>query len=459
MVSIDILPNDVLLEIFDFYQSEEVGSAPDDSCPCTNKAIEAWQTLVHVCQRWRNIVFGSPSGLDLQLVCTTKTPARETLDVWPALPLCIRCDGEYQTESVDNINAVLERSDRVVDIKLDNIGRDLEKVLVAMLKPFPELTELDLEAHRDDGLSRVEAMPVLPNSFLGGSAPSLEVLWLNGIPFPGVPNLLLSAPYLVDLHLRNIPHYGYFSPGAMLTALSTLTSLKYFWLEFDSSQMWSSQRPALPTHSVLPALTHFCFRGITGYLRDLVAHIDAPQLGCFSVLFYDQIEFGTPQLDQFICRTPRLKALENASVTYDREDEATRVSLWQPSFPEQDCISGSVLFDWEDCGDLYICEVPGLQDNLENRRWLELLHPFTSVKNLYLSEELVTIIVPALQELVGGRTTEVLPILQKIFLEGLQPSGPVHEAIGQFISTQQLTSYPIAVTHWEKNKKVVKDDD
>lgn len=55
--------------------------------------------------------------------------------------------------------------------------------------------------------------------------------------------------------------------------------------------------------------------------------------------------------------------------------------------------------------------------------------------------------------------TEVLPILQKIFLEGLQQSGPVHEVIGQFIAAQQLTSYPIAVIHWEKKKKVVEDDD
>ena len=138
------------------------------------------------------------------------------------------------------------------------------------------------------------AVPVVPKSFLGGYAPSLDFLRLNGIPFPGVPKLLLSTPYLVDLHLRNIPHFGYISPRAMITALSTLPSLKHLWLEFHLSRMWSSQRPPLPTQSVLPALTRFCFRGITGYLQDLVAHIDTPQLGFFSVMFYDQIEFGTP---------------------------------------------------------------------------------------------------------------------------------------------------------------------
>ena len=113
------------------------------------------------------------------------------------------------------------------------------------------------------------------------------------------------------------------------------------------------------------------------------------------------------------------------------------------------------MFDWED---FYIYEVPDLhpdlQDTLEKRRRLELLHPFTSEESIPIRGTCANY----LQELVGGMT-EVLPILQKNFLEGLQQSGPVHEAIGQFIAAQQLTSYPIAVTHWEKKKKVVEDDD
>ena len=99
--SIDMLPDDVLLEIFDFFAGG-VGM---------KRQIEKWQTLVHVCRRWRSLVFGSPRRLDLRLVCSDKTPARDTLDVWPALPLYIWC--LYMAESVDNIIAVLEHSDRV----------------------------------------------------------------------------------------------------------------------------------------------------------------------------------------------------------------------------------------------------------------------------------------------------------------------------------------------------------
>jgi hypothetical protein len=94
---------------------------------------------------------------------------------------------------------------------------------------------------------------------------------------------------------------------------------------------------------------------------------------------------------------------------------------------------------------------PQLQDNIENALWLELLHPFGSVKNLYLSEEFALRIAPALQELVEDRATEVLPDLQNIFLEKLEPLGPVQESIGKFVATRRVTSHPIAVSRWDKN--------
>ena len=65
------------------------------------KEIEAWHTLVHVCRKWRNIVFGSPRRLDLRLYCTEKTPVRKTLEVWPLLPIVVYGFG-YEKWGVDN---------------------------------------------------------------------------------------------------------------------------------------------------------------------------------------------------------------------------------------------------------------------------------------------------------------------------------------------------------------------
>jgi hypothetical protein len=102
--------------------------------------------------------------------------------------------------------------------------------------------------------------------------------------------------------------------------------------------------------------------------------------------------------------------------------------------------------------DLYIYEGPysssDWKDDIENGLWLELLHPFTAVKNLYLSKEPATCIVPALRELAEGGMTEVLPALQNLFLEGLESLGPVQEGIGKFVAARQVASRHIAVSSW-----------
>jgi hypothetical protein len=101
--------------------------------------------------------------------------------------------------------------------------------------------------------------------------------------------------------------------------------------------------------------------------------------------------------------------------------------------------------------DLYILEhrhPPYWHDDVENVLWLELLHPFAAVKNLYVMKTFVPRIAPALQELVGERSTEVLPTLENIFLKGFQPSGPLHEGIEKFVSARLLTSHPVAVSGW-----------
>ncbi len=202
------------------------------------KNIEKWQSLVHVCRRWRILVFGSPRRLDLQLVCTPRTPSRDTLDDWPALPLLIQ-GGLTSTSGADDIVVALRHSNRVCEVDLWGPYRELEKVLAAMQVPFPELTRLRL-------LSFDKTLPVIPDSFLGGSSPRLRHFELWGIPFPGLPKLLLSATHLVNLDLSSIPHSGYLSPEAMVALFSVLSSLKSLHLKFRSRQShpdWESRRP------------------------------------------------------------------------------------------------------------------------------------------------------------------------------------------------------------------------
>jgi hypothetical protein len=188
-VTIGTLPDDDLLEIFDFY-----GCGYDE-----------WHTLVHVCRRWRNVVFASPRRLRLQLFCTRNRSVKEMLDVWPELPIIISDEGWYDhpktVENVENVISALELNDRVSWINLRVSCSDMERFAAVMLDPFPALTHLDIWS--DD-----EMAPVISDSFLGGSAPRLQRLSLEGISFPALPNLHLSATDLVTLELWKTPHSG-----------------------------------------------------------------------------------------------------------------------------------------------------------------------------------------------------------------------------------------------------------
>jgi hypothetical protein len=122
-------------------------------------------------------------------------------------------------------------------------------------------------------------------------------------------------------------------------------------------------------------------------------------------------------------------------------------SEWQLSYLQQVCMSSL-----PPVSTLKVLYIPDQrrwwQDDVESTLWLDLLRSFVAVKDLYLSGELVSSIAPALQELVGGRTTEVLRTLENIFLKGYQPSGPLHEGIEKFVAARRLTSHPIAVSRW-----------
>jgi hypothetical protein len=83
--------------------------------------------------------------------------------------------------------------------------------------------------------------------------------------------------------------------------------------------------------------------------------------------------------------------------------------------------------------------------------WLELFHLFIALQRLYVSAKLVAPIAAALQELTEGRTMEVLPVLHSLFLEGLEPSGPVPEGIKSFAAAPPLPDHHVAVQGWDRS--------
>ena len=384
------------------------------------------------------------------------------LDVWPPLPIVIvHIRGKL---SDDSIIAALEHNNRIYEVNLWDISNSLsEKVLAAMQKPFPALTSLQL-GFED------ETTPVDPDLFLGGSAPGLQSLYLHCIPFPRLPKLLLSATHLVKLSLTRLPHSGYISPDAMATCLSVLTRLESLSIKFESPRSRPDRRNRRPpprTRTLLPVLNVLWFTGVIEYLEDLLARIDAPLLKTLFITFFHQLIFDTPRFTQLIC-PPKFRAhgetrvnfsdsrvwvtTETFGASLDLEISCSQ-SDWQLSSLAQVCSSSFLrdlipMVEYLYFEDVYVLQ--RWQDDIEDSQWLELLHPFITVKDLYISQEFVPRIVPALRELTGERVTEVLPALQTLFLDDPHPSGPVQEAIEQFVAARQLAGHPIAVSHWER---------
>ncbi len=259
----------------------------------------------------------------------------------------------------------------------------------------------------------------------------------------------------------------------MVTALSTLTSLEQLFLgfRFPRSQVdRASRRPPPLTRVALLALTSLTFKGDSEYLEDIVSRLEAPLLSDTKITFFNQLVFDTPLLRHFIGRTATFRAAYQAHISchpnsvlfnlYLRnrtEDEGVELSIscepldWQISSLAQVCSTSFPPLPTLERLDIDIEKDRDSplewQDDMEDAQWLELLHPFVSVKDLGLSKDSVPLVAPALQELSGERVTEVLPALQNLFLTGPQPSGPVMEAIGKFTAARQLSGCPVTVHH------------
>jgi hypothetical protein len=461
------LTDDALLDIFDFYLN--------DNIPDRFPNVGEWNILVHVCRRWRNLVFASPRRLNLGLFCSKRRPVRAMLDIWPALPMVIHDDWTRMRDvGPDNVVAALEHPDRVCSINLTGVPSPVaEAVTAAMQVPFPELTYLRL--WRSDGRS----MSVLPTSFLGGSAPRLRTLWLARISFPALPHLLLSASDLVYLALQRIPDSGYISPEAMAAGLSSLNRLKFLRLEFESPRSRPDQpSPPPQTRVVLPALTGLTFQGVINYSEDFLARIDTPVLDqlFMTFKFFLDLGFDVPHLKQFIGRAKRLELPKEASVVFKSRSIALQLDRhqqrhswlhildlrrfrrdridWQVDSMALLCGQLSPFFSLIEQLDFIVYRPPSKplgENDIESIQLLELFRPFTAVRSLHVSRSLVPLIATALQvlNLNGPRGTEVLPNLRYLLYGRSAMPATVPEGMQSFVTARQLSGQAVAVRHWE----------
>ena len=471
IVVIDPLPDDVFLEVFDLCLR--------DPTEYPAQRTRKWITLVHVCRRWRRIIFSSPRRLDLYLACICGTPVRQNLIYWPLiLPLVIvyRPGTIYLRKNTlddeDNIVAALTHADRIHHVDIYATSSLFREVTTVMRKSFPVLTHLELTWDQDD----FQPFPSLPQGFLGGSAPCLEYLYLCGVSFPGLP-LLLSTGNLLTLRLNDIVQS--IPPETMVAGLAVLTRLKTLCIEFVSRTSQPDQGRSRSNHPMpitLPALTLFVYRGYSGYLEDLLALIDMPLVDTIAIKYF-MGEIQVPQLSRFIGRTKNLKDAQFGRANVDFCHDQVNVEL-ELNFPQEGPqtdvdLKLTLLGPWLDIQVPYVVDVlvqvaaifsnvdhlfthaSCLEwrdlDDLDSIEWLQFLRLFPAVETLHLSGDMVTYIASALEDITEEMVTEVMPALHLLWLdeeERREEDKPVG-SIERFLSLRQLSGRPVTVAGTE----------
>jgi hypothetical protein len=456
-----MLPDVVLLDIFDFYRIDEL---PVQLWMFTWK----WDVLVHVCRRWRQLIFASPSRLQIQLCCTPGTPVRKHLSCWPAFPIIVDYgdDDKLTPSDEDNVIATLAHSDRVCGLELAATNTQLERLATVMQKPYPALKRLVLtsDSNTHD----------LPDRFLGGSAPCLRELKLEAVSFPALPALLSSATDLVSLHLHDIPNSNHIAPKALVAGLAGLTGLRSLHIILDSEELHPYQpvrESLLPiTWTILPALHCLIFGGDFEYLEDFVAQIDIPQLDALVLLFdwHRDVNYEVPQLSAFINRSENSKQILSGKclLHVDKDDNVLLLI--------SDTISGEAgQWDAEtEHGILVRIECEGIEAQishvahvlswispvlpdivhftmdsvlfmserafLDSLEWPQLLRQFSTIQTLLVSANISRLVSSALKYVDEERFAEILPALRLLCLED-QPLSSVQK----FITLRRNCGHPV----------------
>ena len=366
------------------------------------------------------------------------------LDIW-LITLLINLRVYYFHDLNENdVIATLQHNDRISEVRVQNFDKDSFKRLVASMHvPFPVLTDLSLANCNFTS-------PPLPDSFLGGSAPGLRLLYLHGIAALGLPNLLLSATCLIHLRLDDIPHFGpgYISPYVMADCLSSLTRLEHLRITFtyQPHPYQTSLRPPLLKRTILPKLTYLFFKGMNEYLEVLFNWIETPLHKDIHLEFFNPVNFDISQISWFIGREElTTEEVDGANMRFNDDLlEVTLISRKEVTggtSPKLSVKCGDSAWQLQSLSHWWRSPSPflpslGLIDlteyasgcsppwtrNMEKARWLEFLHLFAAVENLYLSEELVRCIALTLRDLAareGGAVT-VLPALKCLFIRLIQ---------------------------------------
>jgi hypothetical protein len=456
---IDVLPDDVLLVVFDAHRIRQSGISD-----CRGWR---WDRLVHVCRRWRQIIFASPLRLCIHLRCTNGILVKNFLGCWPAFPIIV-----YYTHRKDifapminpddehySILAALGHSDRVHYLHLHIRESRLAKLATVLQKPFPMLKKLWFSRKSWPEL-------VLPRGFLGGSAPRLQELHLEGVHLPELPKFLLSTRDLVTLHLSRIPPEGYISPETLVTCLAPLSRLTSLSISFAQHNFPSDQLDPAPvprTRTVLPALTSMEIYCVIHYVGDFVARIDCPRLNSFDLYHLGpSVDCQVSQISKFVNRSedPLLTSFDWVDVDVRPDHIGLRASHRHPYYIaifislEGESFQLSHVFQVISQFSTLLSNVRHfsvdflgriLERTPTNLDLAQFLVAFSALQTVDLYGD-HKCIAPALEGIDGEMAAGLLPALDLLYIEGRPVS-----SVDKFCTARRLSGHPVTVvkTHRE----------
>jgi len=289
-----------------------------------------WYTLAHVCQRWRNLVLGSASYLDLCLVCTFGMPVADMLAHSPPLPLIIdyfvpspplprNCpvdDGDISriTAEEKGIIFALKQRDRIRRVRLRVPASNLQKLVEVIDEEYPILEYLILSPLAHDGTTFE-----LPERL---QAPHLHHLVLINFAIPIGYRLLTTATSLVTFWLVVRSPSTYFPPNFLLQWISSMPQLETLVIDFLPPELSTVEDDEESQHKeariTLPNLRRFEFTGGNAYLEALVCRFIAPCLEKFKLFFPWRRTFSIPGLVRFMNTTENL-TFDSAKFVFTRK--------------------------------------------------------------------------------------------------------------------------------------------
>jgi len=140
-----MLPEHILLEIFDFYRLDDIG-------PLWGRQWK-WHHLVHICRKWWHVVTMSTRRLHLQIVCRSRGgPIESILDALPTVPLSVLYYDLESTSLSKKIIITFCRPDCVWKINFTLSSSLLIGSIVPMIQePFPELEWIQIKVQDTTG--------------------------------------------------------------------------------------------------------------------------------------------------------------------------------------------------------------------------------------------------------------------------------------------------------------------